>query len=76
MTRILLALAAAGVLSACALPEPAANTQSAYVEKETITGSRIPPKNHNSQGVKGEEVNGLNRDEIFRPKSTGLNGGG
>jgi len=74
MSRILLALVAAGTLSACALPEPAANTQSAYVEKDTITGSRIPPKNHNAQGVKSEKVDGLNRDEIFRPKSTGMSG--
>ena len=76
MTRILLALACAGLLAACALPEPSANTQSTYVEKETITGSRIPPKNHNAQGVKSEKVDSMNRDEIFRPKSTGLNGGG
>ena len=72
MSRILFALAAAATLSACALPEPAANTaQAPYVEKETITGSRIPAKS-SSQGTKREEVNALNRDDIFRPKATPL----
>jgi hypothetical protein len=73
MSRILFALIAAVILGACALPEPAANTaQAPYVEKETITGSRIPAKGNNSQGTKRQEVDPLTRDEIFRPKATPL----
>jgi hypothetical protein len=76
MSRTLFALVAAGLLSACALPEPSANTAATpYVEKETITGTRIPSKS-TSQSVKRQEVDPLTRDEIFRPKSNPMMGGG
>jgi hypothetical protein len=75
MTRILLALAAAGLLSACALPETtASNAATPYVEKETITGSRIPAR-HNAQGTKQIEMTPLEKDQMFNTKPTGLGGG-
>ena len=72
MTRTLLALLAAGILGACALPEPTTANAAPYQEKEVITGSRLPAKNHNAQGVKRTEMNALERDEMFRPKATPL----
>jgi hypothetical protein len=71
MTRTLIALLAAGILSACALPEPSANAAGPYVERETITGSRLPPKG-NAQGTKRTEMTPLERDEFMRPKATPL----
>ena len=77
MTRIVLALCAAGVVSACALPDTSADTaQAPYVEKETITGSRIPPKqaHGNAQGTKRIEMTPLERDQMFNTKPSGLGG--
>jgi len=73
MTRLILALATAGILSACALPDPSANTaQAPYVEKEVITGSRLPPKT-NSQSTKRIDPNAsIDRNEILRPGATPL----
>ncbi len=70
MSRILLALVAAATLGACALPEPTANTAAPpYVEKEVITGSRIPSKS-SAQGTKTQQMDALSRDEMLRPKAT------
>ena len=73
MTRLIFALATAGILSACALPDPSANTaQAPYVEKEVITGSRLPPKT-NSQSTKRIDPNAsIDRNEILRPGATPL----
>ena len=78
MTRILLVLCAASLVSACALPDTSANTaQTPYVEKETITGSRIPPKqaHGNAQGTKRIEMTPLEKDQMFNTKPSGLSGG-
>ena len=71
MTRMFLALAAAGILSACALPEPSANTaQATYVEKDVITGSRLPAKG-NAQSTKRIDPNAsIDRNEMLRPNAT------
>ena len=77
MTRILLVLCAAGLVGACALPDTSANTaQTPYVEKETITGSRIPPKqaHGNAQGTKRVEMTPLERDQMFNSKPQGMSG--
>jgi hypothetical protein len=73
MTRILLALASAATLAACALPEPNANTAALpYVEKDVVTGSHLPAKN-NSQGTKRIDPNAsIDRNEMLRPGATPL----
>lgn len=72
MTRMLLALASVGILGACAMPEPAASTAALpYVEKDVVTGSRIPAKGANAQSTKRIDPNAsIDRNEMLRPNAT------
>jgi len=72
MNRLLLALLAGCLATACAMPEPKADTASTgYTDKEVITGSRIPAKS-NASNTKKIEMTPMERDEMLRPKATPL----
>lgn len=72
MTRTLFAILVGCALGGCAVLDPSADTASAaqHAERDYVTGSRLPSRNHNASGTKVYEMNPLDRDEMLRPKST------